>query len=139
MATVSTGPIQQAVRAHVRPGALLTTPARGSSFTVSDIDTRGVVLLLGEKETRTRVSWDALEGVGRLLASGDWIPIGGSYSTDAAQGTLDAHLKQHIRRATAGWVAALLEAANVAQIDRRPPARVRLTNGAQRAESDIGK
>jgi hypothetical protein len=46
---------------------------------------------------------------------------------DSVAGTLDAHLKQYLARATAGWVAVVLEKAGVVDVDRSPPARVRLT------------
>jgi len=57
------------------------------------------------------------------------VPIGGTYSVDAVAGTLDAHLKRFIARATAGWVAVVLEQAGVIEIDRARPARVRLQPG----------
>jgi hypothetical protein len=127
---MSRGAVEQAIRSTIRTGAVLTTPARGARFTVAAIDERGVVLLLGEKEAHTRLSWEALEGVADLLAGRGWVPIGSSYTTTAAEGTLDAYLKRHINRATAGWVAALLEKAGVVEVDRRAPARVRSTSGA---------
>jgi hypothetical protein len=128
---MTAGPIERAIRANVRSGATLTTPARGAPFTVATIDGRGVVLLLGAQEAQTRFTWHALEGVWDLLAGGGWLTIGTSFTSSATPGTLDAYLKLHVRRATAGWVAALLEAAGVVQIDRRPPARIRLAS-AQR-------
>jgi hypothetical protein len=67
-----------------------------------------------------------LEGVGTTLAGGGWMTIGSVYDTRAVSGTLDAYLKRFINRATAGWVAALLEKAGVVQIDRGRPSRVRL-------------
>jgi hypothetical protein len=42
-------------------------------------------------------------------------------------GTLDAHLKQCLARATAGWVAVMLETAGVVHLDRTPPAKVNLS------------
>jgi len=45
---------------------------------------------------------------------------------DSVAGTLDAHLKQYLARATAGWVAVLLEEAGVVHMDRTPPAKVKL-------------
>ena len=84
------------------------------------------VLLLGEKRARTPIRWSVLEGVGTTLAGGGWMTIGSVYDTRAVSGTLDAYLKRFINRATAGWVAALLEKAGVVQIDRGRPSRVRL-------------
>lgn len=54
------------------------------------------------------------------------MPIGSKYETTADPGTLDGYLKGCIKRATAGWVAAVLESADVVEIDRGRPARVRL-------------
>jgi hypothetical protein len=71
------------------------------------------------------LSWTCLEGVDSLLARGAWIPIGSKYETTAEAGTLDAYMKGCLKRATAGWVAAVLEHADLVEIDRRPPARVR--------------
>ena len=122
---MSRGPIERAVRSTIKAGAVLATPAQGARFSVASVDDNGLVLLLGEKEARTRFTWEALEGVGELLAGGTWIPIGSSYSTDQSPGTLDAYLKRHVNRATAGWIAAVLEAAGVIEIDRRRPARIR--------------
>ena len=84
------------------------------------------IRILGEKKAWTPLSWACLEGVGRFLAGKGWVVIGGVYETAGASDTLDGYLKAWIKRATAGWVAALLEAAGVAEIDRGRPARVRL-------------
>jgi hypothetical protein len=104
----------------------LTTPTKAAPFELARIDEKGIVLLLGAQQAWTSISWTCLEGIPAFLGPGRWVEIGSSYSTTAAPGTLDAYLKDHIKRATAGWVAAVLEAADVVQIDRRRPARVRL-------------
>lgn len=54
------------------------------------------------------------------------VEIGTTYDVQGRPGTLDVYLKNHVKRATAGWVAALLEAARVVEIDRSRPAKVRL-------------
>jgi hypothetical protein len=120
------GPIEKAVRERVKPDDRLLTPSQSKPFTLETIDDAGVVLLLGEKRARTPIRWSVLEGVGTTLAGGDWMMIGSVYDTSAVSGTLDAYLKRFINRATAGWVAALLERAGVVQIDRSRPSRVRL-------------
>jgi len=51
------------------------------------------------------------------------------YSVDSQAGSLDEYLKRFLSRATAGWVAAVLERADVLEIDRSRPARVRLGPG----------
>lgn len=129
------GPVRTAIRAAVVPGQQLHTPARNQPFVVSEIDERGVELLLGAKEARTRFSWECLEGVLGYLAGRGWVIIGSAYDTGARAGTLDAYLKQHVNRATAGWIAALLEQAGVVDIDRSRPARVQLQAGFGRTEA----
>lgn len=119
------GPIEAAVRSTIRSGTVLATPAQGARFEVGVVDDDGLVLLIGEQQTPTGISWHVLEGINGLLAGGKWIPIGSSYSTTATPGTLDAHLKTHVNRAIAGWVAAVLEEAGVVDIDRRRPGRLR--------------
>jgi len=56
-----------------------------------------------------------------------WVRIGRVYAMDSIAGTLDAHLKQCLARATAGWVAVMLETAGVVHLDRTPPAKVDLS------------
>ena len=97
---------------------------------MADISDEGVVLLLGEKEARTPLSWACLEGVADFLAGAGWVTVGGVYDTGGSPGTLDGYLKGWIKRATAGWVAVLLEAAGVVELDRARPARIRLALGA---------
>jgi hypothetical protein len=87
------------------------------------------VLLLGTKEAWTPLPWRAMEGVPDLLRGRGWVAIGSLYSTDSQPGTLDEYLKSYLKRATAGWVAVVLERAEVLAIDRSRPARVKLRSG----------
>lgn len=120
------GAIERAIRAHCQAGLRLRTPTGRGEFTLAEINADGIILLLGEKEARTALTWGCLEGVGDLLKDRTWVRLGGSYTTDADPTTLDGYLKGCTKRATAGWVAALLEHALAVELDRRPPARVRL-------------
>jgi hypothetical protein len=119
------GPIESAVRSAIAPGQRLATPSQGAPFKVEQIDHEGVVLLLAERWW-TRLSWECLEGIGPFLQGRGWTPIGSKYATEGTPGTLDGYLKGWVKRATAGWVASLLEAAGVLDIDRGRPSRVRL-------------
>jgi hypothetical protein len=123
------GPIQSAVRASITSGMRLTTPAQGKPFSVARVDGDGIVLLLGDKEAWTPVSWDCLEGISMFLRARGWVEIGSRYDTSADPATLDGYLKRHLKRATAGWIAAVLERAGVVEVDRGRPARVRLNPG----------
>ncbi len=124
-----TATIERAVRAHITAGQRLHTPARRAPFSVARVDADGVVLLLGAKQAWTRLRWDCLEGVAGFLRGRGWVSIGGVFSVDGAPDTLDGYLKRCVKRATAGWVAAMLAAADVVEIDPAPPARVRLKTG----------
>lgn len=121
-----TGRVQHAIRAAVSPGEPLATPSGRGRFTVAGYTTDGLVLLLGQKEARTPLPWRALEEIPDLLRGRGWVLIGSVYSVDAKVGSLDEHLKRFFKRATAGWVAVLLEEAGVLSIDRSPPSRVKL-------------
>jgi hypothetical protein len=58
-----------------------------------------------------------------------WVLIGSVYSMDSQQGSLDEHLKRFLKRATADWVAVVLEKAEVITVDRSPPAHIKLRPG----------
>jgi hypothetical protein len=109
----------------------LTTPSRAKPFEIERIDSDGVVLLLGVMRTATPIDWDCLEGIpGYIRSKGGEIDIGGRYIVAGNPSTLDAYLKPCAwGRATAGWVAAVLETAGVVDIIRTRPARVRLRPG----------
>lgn len=89
----------------------------------------GLVLLLGEKQAWTPLPWRALEEVPDFLRGRGWVLIGSVYSMDSRQGSLDEHLKRFLKRATAGWIAVVLERAAVITIDRSHPARIKLCSG----------
>ena len=124
--TTTAGRVQRAIRTTIAPGATLHTPARRAPFVVDAVDGRGVVLLLGEGEWQTLIPWECLEGIAGLLRDREWVRIGGTYSVDGEPGTLDGHCKQYVNRATAAWVASVLEKAGVVDVDTSLPAKVRL-------------
>lgn len=121
--------VEAAVRHAVRAGDVLPTPTGRGQFTVAELRPDGFVLLLGQKEAWTPLPWTAVETVPDLLRGRGWVPLGSTYEVDGTPGTLDAHLKGYLKRATAGWVAVVLERAGVVDIDRSRPARVRLRAG----------
>jgi hypothetical protein len=123
------GRVENAVRTAITPGDVLATPSGRGRFTVARYTTDSLVLLLGEKEAWTPLPWPALEEIPDLLRAHDWVLIGSLYSTDSRQGSLDEHLKRYLKRATAGWVAVVLEKAAVITIDRSRPAQIKLRPG----------
>lgn len=98
-------------------------------FEVARYTSDSLVLLLGVRQAWTPLRWQALEEIPDVLRGRDWVRIGSVYATESTPGTLDSHLKNHVKRATAGWVAVVLENAGVVEIDRSPPATVRLLPG----------
>lgn len=87
------------------------------------------MLLLGKNHAWTPLPWRAMEGVPDFLRGRGWVAIGSLYSTDSQPGSLDEYMKRFLKRATAGWVAVVLERAGVLAIDRTRPARVKLHPG----------
>ena len=119
------GVVERRIREQIQPGQRLTTPAQGKLFLVADMTSEALVLDLAEK-WRTPIPWTSIEGIEPFVSARGSVLIGSRYDTQGLEGTLDGYLKGYVNRATAGWVAAVLEAAGVLEIDRRRPARVRL-------------
>ncbi len=122
------GPIQRSVRARIAPGATLRTAARRAPFVVKRIDGNGMVLLLGATSISTPFDWDCIEGIGRFLRGKGWVDVGSRYGP-AEKGTLHDYMLGCINRATANWVAKVLEEAGVVELDGGRPLRVRLRAG----------
>ena len=121
--------VENAVRGSVSPGELLTTPTGRGRFKVERYTSEGLVLLLGAKEAWTPLPWRAMEGVPDFLRGRGWVAIGSLYSMDSQPGSLDEYLKSFLKRATAGWIAVVLERGGILVIDRSRPARVKLSSG----------
>jgi len=119
-------PAEMAIRRSLHDGQLLSTPSRAAPFIVSRIDDGGVTMLFGRQQTPTHFGWPVWESVLAFLGGSGWVELGGRFATQTAPGSLDSYLKNHMKRATAGWVAVVLEAAGLVEIDRRRPARVRV-------------
>lgn len=128
LANRRSGVIESAIRKLVAPGAILhTVPAR-APFEVRALSERALVLLFGRKKTRTNISWPCLESTMWLLTHGDWVEIRSVHDTTGVRGSLDGHLKANggPRRTVGGYVAAVLEAARIVEVDSSRPARIRL-------------
>lgn len=118
--------VQQAVRHAIAPGTVLATPTGRGTFVVQELRGDALVLLLGQSEAWTALPWKQLEGIVPYLSGRGWVTLGGKYDVESDDGTLDAFLKTITKRATAGWVAVVLERAGIVELDRQRPARVRL-------------
>lgn len=123
------GPVEAAIRRAVAPGEQLRTPSGRGQFSIGRYTTDGPELLLGRSQTPARLPWRALEQIPDLLRGRGWVLIGSSYSTSGTPHSLDEHLKSFTPTATAGWIAVVLEKAEVITIDRQRPARIQLNPG----------
>ena len=106
-------------------GTFYTVPG-GAPFDVDKFSKSGVQLLFGKRKTRTRLGWDCLEGIPDFLRKKDWVEIGARYDVTVKPRSLEAYLRSCLRRSTGGYVAALLAAADIVDVDPHAPARVRL-------------
>lgn len=121
------GPIERAIRATFSPPVTLETLARRKPFTLAAIDDEGIVLVLGGTESRTRVSWECLEGVPSFLHQHrGWIRAGGSHAATGEPGTLDEHLKRDLPTHVANYVTRVLRDAGVVEVARGLPVQLRL-------------
>ena len=125
------GVIETAIRKSVLPGMILRTVPDRSPFEVQKLSEGALVLLFGKKRTRTAIPWTCLESIMRLLVRGDWIEIRSVHKVEGVPGSLDGHIKSNggPARTTGGYVAAVLEAAKVVDVDLNRPAKVRLGRG----------
>lgn len=126
------GLVATAIRRRIQQGQVIRLRTSGKPFEVDRIDSDGIVLLFGAKRTPTRLRWEWLEGIVTFVREhGGSVPIGGTYDVEAEAGTLDCYLKPLIKRATANWVAALLEESVVVTTERaNRHLNVRLASGS---------
>ena len=120
------GTVERAIRRYLSAGSRLPTPTGRAVFVIAELLPDGIVLLFGEKQTRTVLAWDCLEGVSRFLRGRGWVAVGANRILPGDPSTLDGYLKTCLKRQTANYVAVLLERAGIVEVDSRPPARVRL-------------
>lgn len=123
------GPVERAIRAQfpLLPKTLHTI-GRGKQFEFREMNADRIVLLLGDGEWPTPLTWECLESVPPFLRSQPgWVPAGGKHSVTGEPGTLDQHLKPCQTRDVARWLTVVLRDAGVVQVSERPKLRLRLT------------
>lgn len=132
------GPVERSVREAVSAGDRLYTPVRQEAFLVDSMTDESVVLLLGAGRHRTVIPWRCLEGIPAMLGERRTTRIGGGYTRERDPDTLDGYLKQFVDRATAGWVAALLDRSGVVVIDPDRPATLKLSQSFRDSRNGVG-
>jgi hypothetical protein len=123
------GPVERALRAKFSVPVPLSTLSKRKPFTFYAIDEDGIVLLLGQQEARTRLSWKCLESIPDFLREqADWVPAGGAHRVEGEPGTLDEYLKRYLKRDVARWLVRVLGDAGVVEVSKGPPLRLRLSS-----------
>ena len=120
------GFVQRALRRKLSTGDLLYTNARRAEFEIGEIDSDGLVLLLGSGRNSVKLPWACWEGIPAMLSHKDWMKVGGTYLMDGEPDTLDEYLKGFTGTSTSRWVARVLEEAGIVEIDTGPPLMIRL-------------
>lgn len=124
------GLVEERLRNKIKPGKKLTTPARNSPFKMTAFSDKGVVLSVGERAARATLPWPCLEALPRFLVGRGWVPLSGAFDPQTSSGTLETHLLAYGSTVSPGALAALLEAAEIVELDAERPAKVRLSPDA---------
>ena len=103
----------------------LETPS-GKQFEVIHIDGERVLIETGKKPSELKIPVSALEEAPDFLRGKDWVRIGAVHEI-SDELSLDTFLKRFSHGTSlASYVAPLLELAEIAEIDRNRPAKIRL-------------
>ena len=124
------GVIEAPSAGSVAPGMILRTVPDRAQFEVQKLSEGALVLLFGKKRTRTAIPWPCLESVMRLLVKGGLDRKSGrSMTSRGCRGPWMATSSRTADRprTTGGYVAAVLEAARVVEVDLNRPARIRIS------------
>ena len=121
------GPVERKIRQSLSKGMILTTVPDKAPFKVGDLLNDALVLLYGKQGTRTRISWECLEGIPAFLAGRGWVEIRAVHDTVGIPGTLDSYIKSRcVKRTSGGYVASVLESSRIVTANYKKPAKVRL-------------
>lgn len=126
------GPVETAIRAGILQGQSLHTAGRGARFLVADFTETDAVLMLAPDSRdgpyRTPLPWDVLEDVVRQFRGRGWVRVTGDRSSPDKH-TFAGFVQTYGYggRAAGTYVAVLLEAAGVVELDHRRPLRLRVT------------
>ncbi len=112
----------------LKDGDKLVTPVRSKEFIVEHISETEVMLIIGEG-WRNTISAKCLNGIPNFLKDKDWVEIRATHSNESKPGTLEAYLNYYKleRKGISNYVASILEYAEIVDIDRKLPSKVRLS------------
>lgn len=105
----------------------LETPS-GKKFLVIHIDGEKVQIETGKKASLMKIPASALEETPDFLRGKGWLRIGATHE-NSEESTLDSFLKKFSGGTSwASYVASLLELSEIADINRKRPAKIRIKN-----------
>ena len=120
--------IRQAIREQLAPGTALKTPG-GADFTVESVSPNQMVLRAGKNQTRVAIQLACIDDLVKefkFLPPGRWMRIGATPS-NPKPGTLAAVVQPHSQGgSSASQFAAILQYVQMAEIEPKRPARLRL-------------
>jgi hypothetical protein len=108
-------------------GDILVTPVQRKEFTIENISPKGITLVLGT-QWKTEIPANCWEGIPDFLKGKGWVVIGAIHDYGAVPGTLEDYVNKTKpqKRSTGNYVASVLEIAGIAEINRKPPSKIRL-------------
>ena len=120
--------VMRILSATIKKGIVLNTPSQNKPFEVAYVSNNEVVLLLGSSKSKTPIPSGCWNGIIAFLKGKGWVEIGAIHSVTGKPGTLEDYINNHkpVSRSTGNYVAAVLEYADIIEIDRRRPNKVRL-------------
>jgi len=106
---------------------ILYTPKQRKRFTIKQISADGIRILIG-KEKNTFIPADCLNGIYDFLKDKGWVEVGAMHNNICKSGTLEEYVKSSKPEKTnvGNYVASILEDAEIVEIDRKIPNKVRL-------------
>lgn len=120
--------VMKILMGKLKDGDKLVTPVRRKEFIVEHISETKTILMVG-RGRRTVVPAKYLNGIPNFLKGKDWVEIRATHSKESRPGTLEAYMNYYKpeRRGISNYVASILEYAEVVDIDRKLPSKVRLS------------
>ena len=120
--------IRQAIREQLAPGTALKTSG-GADFTVESVSPNQMVLRVGKNQLRMAIQLACIDDLVKefkFLPPGRWMRIGAT-SSNPKPGTLAAVTQPHTQGgSSASQFAAILQHVQMAEIEAKRPARLRL-------------
>ena len=107
-------------------GTVMRTPSARSDFVFQHVDPEKILLLIGKNKKPFKIPAPLFDSVLDFFGGKDWIRIGAIHGKPN-KGTFDEYVQGYTSGTSgASYIAAILEKAGIAEINRKRPARIRL-------------